>query len=620
MVGLLSPSDYAGYADEGRRLAVDVPNVTPMDAARFIAEATPIIGDAMAAKEIYDEATSDNPNWAMVGALGGAAVLGLFPGIGDAAAKAVKSGARGLLDTAKRVEVDPNAMGSLLGNVRLKPKGEVGDVAKPTAAELRRQANIQRFGYDPSEASAPPSRAATEDAGFERYLKQVNPSGKRIAAEDRPNLAMGDMYGMLPKGSEVVGSSNGVTFHRGPDGNYYATAFNSDVGEEDVIGYITNRGDGTELAVVQEMQGKGVGGELQYLFRNENPNAPTGGLTEAGEASLSKTYQRLSQEGLLAPAKPAGIRAYHGSPHSFDKFSMDKIGTGEGAQAYGHGLYFAENEAVADSYKQSIRRNSEELRRIAEREGGLSGDAAEMLSYQFSMDDFHGKGFDKWLEDLKKSRDDGMLPMRSKKAIDEIINRSVEASDAVRVMKNPGSMYEVNINANPDDFLDWDAPLSAQSQSVQDAFVGINAGDDALLREILDTSPEGMMMQGMMPNAKGSAAYRTLMERGFEDGAVGLNLPAGNPMKPADKWASERLRKAGIPGIKYLDAGSRGTDAATRNFVVFDENLINIVKKYGIAGAATMLGVSAMDVEQAMAQGYQPSSQQPQGLLAQGAQ
>ena len=124
MVGLLSPGDYAGYADEGRRLAVDVPNVTPMDAARFIAEATPIIGDAMAAKEIYDEATSENPNWALVGALGGAAVLGLFPGIGDAAAKAVKSGARGLLDTAKRVEVDPNAMGSLLGNVRLKPKGD----------------------------------------------------------------------------------------------------------------------------------------------------------------------------------------------------------------------------------------------------------------------------------------------------------------------------------------------------------------------------------------------------------------------------------------------------------------------------------------------------------------
>ena len=123
MVGLLSAKDYAGYAAEGKRLAVDLPEVTAMDAARFIAEATPIIGDAMAAKEVWDEATSENPNWALVGALGGATLLGLIPGVGDAAAKAVKAGARGLLDTAKRVEVDPNTMGSLLGNVRLKPKG-----------------------------------------------------------------------------------------------------------------------------------------------------------------------------------------------------------------------------------------------------------------------------------------------------------------------------------------------------------------------------------------------------------------------------------------------------------------------------------------------------------------
>ena len=164
MVGLLSAKDYAGYADEGRRLAVDVPNVTPMDAARFIAEATPIIGDAMAAKEIYDEATSENPNWALVGALGGAAVLGLFPGIGDAAAKAVKSGARGLLDTAKRVEVDPNAMGSLLGNVRLKPKGDAtqtGLTFKDVDKSLNRiatKADNRRIAGDTSRVEEVPIR------------------------------------------------------------------------------------------------------------------------------------------------------------------------------------------------------------------------------------------------------------------------------------------------------------------------------------------------------------------------------------------------------------------------------------------------------------------------------
>ena len=123
MAGLLDSNNAAGWAAEGKRLAVDLPEVTAMDAAKFIAEATPIIGDAMAAKEVWDEATSENPNWALVGALGGATLLGLIPGVGDAAAKAVKAGARGLLNTAKRVEVDPNTMGSLLGNVRLKPKG-----------------------------------------------------------------------------------------------------------------------------------------------------------------------------------------------------------------------------------------------------------------------------------------------------------------------------------------------------------------------------------------------------------------------------------------------------------------------------------------------------------------
>ena len=597
MVGLLSPSDYAGYADEGRRLAVDVPNVTPMDAARFIAEATPIIGDAMAAKEIYDEATSENPNWAMVGALGGAAVLGLFPGIGDAAAKAVKSGARGLLDTAKRVEVDPDAMGSLLGNVRLKPKADAGDVAKPTAAELRRQANIQRFGYDPSEASAPQSRAAIEDAGFESYLKQVNPGGKRIAAEDRPNLAMGDMYGMLPKGSEVVGSNNGVTFHRGSDGNYYATAFNPDVGEEDVIGYITNRGDGTELAVVQEMQGKGVGGELQYLFRNENPNAPTGGLTEAGEASLSKTYQRLAQEGLLTPAKPAGIRAYHGSPHSFDKFSMDKIGTGEGAQAYGHGLYFAEAEDVAKKYRDDLAGwGSAGAERTLEAVGGDVDRA--ILETQQKLDRLLERNASGAFKGAERN-------FNMQRQIQEDKIAQLEAyRDAGGF--NAGSMYEVNIAANPEDFINYNAPLNKQTGKVAEYISNYEAMTG---RPILDPLPDRDLI--------GEDLYSSIVSKEIKNASGDFNYPS---YKEGSALASDYLKREGIPGIKYLDAGSRGTDAATRNFVVFDENLINIVKKYGIAGAATMLGVSAMDVEQAMAQGYQPSSQQPQGLLAQGAQ
>ena len=57
-------------------------------------------------------------------------------------------------------------------------------------------------------------------------------------------------------------------------------------------------------------------------------------------------------------------------------------------------------------------------------------------------------------------------------------------------------------------------------------------------------------------------------------------------MKPkaTERSVSEQLRQAGIPGIRYLDQGSRGAGTGTRNYVVFDDKLIDIIKKYGIAG------------------------------------
>ena len=101
-----------GWAAEGKKLAVDIPEVSFKDAATFVASATPIIGDAMAAKDVYDELQKDEPNYYLAGALGGAALVGLVPGLGDVAAKAIKKGAKEVFDVAKRVEVDPNAMGS----------------------------------------------------------------------------------------------------------------------------------------------------------------------------------------------------------------------------------------------------------------------------------------------------------------------------------------------------------------------------------------------------------------------------------------------------------------------------------------------------------------------------
>lgn len=197
----------------------------------------------------------------------------------------------------------------------------------------------------------------------------------------------------------------------------------------------------------------------------------------------------VSGGGFAAPAERdavgMGVRAYHGSPHDFDKFDLSKIGTGEGAQAYGHGLYFAENPKVAESYKKEYVPNT-------------------TLAGRF-----------------------GFAPAK-------IPNEA-----------NPGKFYEVNINADPDHFLDWDKPLSEHSPKVQKALADI----------------WGPMTSENMKNWSGN---------GFA------------PRTPEDV---QKLRDAGIPGIRYLDSGSRGAEGKpTYNYVVFDDKMIDILKKYGLAG------------------------------------
>lgn len=282
-----------------------------------------------------------------------------------------------------------------------------------------------------------------------------------------------------------------------------------------------------------------------------------------------------------APA--TGIRAYHGSPHSFDKFSMDAIGTGEGAQAYGHGLYFAEAEDVAKKYRDDLAGwGSAGAERTLEAVGGdvdrAIMETQQKLNRLLERNQAGAfKGAERNFNMQRQIQEDKIKQLKGYKDTGEF---------------NPGSMYEVNIAASPDDFLDYDAPLSEQPKKVRDFAT-------ARWQQVMGREPD--------PTIEGEYIAKMASPQYGIDGREWLDTgPA------ADQ--SKRLREAGILGIKYRDAGSRGIDGkGTRNFVVFDENLINIVKKYGIAGAAAMLGVSAMDVEQAMAQGApQP---QPQGLL-----
>jgi|TARA_R110002051_G_scaffold300763_1_gene368293 hypothetical protein len=114
-------------------------------------------------------------------------------------------------------------------------------------------------------------------------------------------------------------------------------------------------------------------------------------------------------------------------------------------------------------------------------------------------------------------------------------------------------MYEVNIHADPDDFLDWDTPLSQQSERVRGAAEPLMAQTRRSFPNIDDPTGEGL--------SRAYASHR------------------GNQLDVA----SGAMRDAGIPGIKYLDQGSRAAGEGTRNWVVFDDSLIEVLKVSGVS-------------------------------------
>lgn len=276
-------------------------------------------------------------------------------------------------------------------------------------------------------------------------------------------------------------------------------------------------------------------------------------------APMSAPRGALRAGGMVDDA-PKGIRAYHGSPHDFDQFSLDKIGTGEGAQAYGNGLYFAEAEDVARWYRDALAPGMGDgaLRAV----GVSDGDLRSMRQFtQSSVDP------DVALRDW--------LGWTGKRETPELRDAFMREWNG----RNQGRMYEVNINANPDDFLDWDAPFSSQPGNVQSA------------------------VNEKWKSLGGTVEGRTLPPfAAREDAGMESILAAMNTAMPGNRAgnAETALREAGIPGIKYLDAGSRGAGTGSRNYVVFDDKLISILRKYGLLPA--LLGGSGIF-----------NQQQPQG-------
>ena len=226
------------------------------------------------------------------------------------------------------------------------------------------------------------------------------------------------------------------------------------------------------------------------------------------------------------------LDVYHGTPHRFPateanplgEFDASKIGTGEGAQAYGHGIYYAESPDVAKSYKpRDPKAEAKLLNLYKQAEARQNYDAMEVLE---------GAMLHRTASELREQ-------YPNQKAL---VNRIGKINE-----KAAGALYKADLpDEMIDRMLDWDASIKSQPENVRQAV-------------------EPFMNKYGVARTADIGTLISAMEREMPSSMV-----------------SEKLRDAGIPGIKYLDAGSRGQGGSgTRNFVVFpgEEKRVRILER-----------------------------------------
>jgi hypothetical protein len=272
------------------------------------------------------------------------------------------------------------------------------------------------------------------------------------------------------------------------------------------------------------------------------------------------------------------IKAYHGSPHDFDKFSTENIGTGEGAQAYGHGLYFAEREGTAASYRDALSGKN------ASFDDGSYVPEWVLQAQKDGKLDTAKKDFQDRIVQIKDAMDSSPQPHLLQDQLDSNakILQGIDRLNSGDVPK-VGRMYEVDIDASPDELLDFDAPISEQSDYIKNALENLNMKTFSGDKRGIDFMSKN--------NWRGQTLYETL---------VGANV-RGQPQ------ATATLQEVGIKGIKYADAQTRfSPKGRTNNYVIFDDKTVEIARKYGVsmpvAGAILAGTMTAEDAQASVPQ------------------
>lgn len=242
-------------------------------------------------------------------------------------------------------------------------------------------------------------------------------------------------------------------------------------------------------------------------------------------------------------SRGAGLQflpAHHGTPHKVDKFSLDKIGTGEGAQAYGWGLYFAENEGVAEDYRRNLSTHlvmTDADGNQIKPDGMIEKEVADSIH---AMNRTTNLSVDSIIEKMMSEYRTKM--QREKGAILRLAQMKVAALRKWRnkgiKIEQGGNKYTVDLDVTDDEVLDWDKPIKDQpnAEALMQIWDQIDPKKSWVKKETIKRDD---------PLLTGQALYQAIANEGNATSAYDA------------KAASEKLRSLGIVGIKYLDRGSR---------------------------------------------------------------
>jgi hypothetical protein len=282
--------------------------------------------------------------------------------------------------------------------------------------------------------------------------------------------------------------------------------------------------------------------------------------------------------------------AYHGTPHKFDNFSTEHIGSGEGAQAHGWGLYFASNKKVSEDYRKTLSDtigigteilvDNVTYKKIAtntyKKKDNIYDSVDDYLNKALNFIEIQGskkkalKYVQEQIDNHKDAGyfDDAVYYIRIKDALNEIIKAKI-----TKYADDYGQLYEVEIPED-DEMLDEDLPFSEQPQNVQEAFGEMIKADQNGQLILLDSDrdeseiPITSLSVGeiVSENPNGKKIYDRISST--------IADVYGVDYAEADKLASELLNRYGIKGIKY-DGQTDG-----QCYVIFNPENIDITRTF----------------------------------------